>query len=43
MATIIRRNERSWAIDLITKINLIAKKNDLDNQKSRMRKHNLYW
>lgn len=29
MATIIRRNERSWAIDLITKINLIAKKNDL--------------
>ncbi len=29
MATIIRRNERSWAIDLITKINLIAKNNDL--------------
>lgn len=29
MATIIRRNERSWAIDLITKINLITKKNDL--------------
>lgn len=29
MATIIRRNERSWAIDLITKINSIAKNNDL--------------
>jgi methylase of polypeptide subunit release factors len=29
MATIIRRNERSWAIELITKINLIAESNDL--------------
>lgn len=29
MATVIRRNERSWAIDLISKINLIAKNNDL--------------
>ena len=25
MATVVRRNERSWAIDLISKINLIAK------------------
>lgn len=29
MATIIRRNERSWAIDLISKINAIATANDL--------------
>lgn len=29
MATIIRRNERSWAIDLISKINAIATTNDL--------------
>ena len=29
MATVVRRNERSWAIDLISKINLIAKNNDL--------------
>lgn len=29
MATIIRRNERSWAIDLISKINAIATSNDL--------------
>lgn len=28
MATVVRRNERSWAIDLISKINLIAKNND---------------
>lgn len=28
METIVRRNERSWAIDLITKINLIAENND---------------
>lgn len=27
--TIVRRNERSWAIDLISKINGIARKNDL--------------
>lgn len=29
MATVIRRNERSWAIELITKINEIATANDL--------------
>ena len=29
MATIVRRNERSWAIDLISKINIIARDNDL--------------
>ena len=29
MATVIRRNERSWAIELITKINEIANANDL--------------
>lgn len=29
MATIVRKNERSWAIDLISKINIIAQKNDL--------------
>ncbi len=29
MATIIRRNERSWAIELISKINAIATANDL--------------
>ena len=29
MSTVIRRNERSWAIDLISKINFIAQKNDL--------------
>lgn len=29
MATIIRRNERSWAIDIISKINAIAATNDL--------------
>ncbi len=29
MATIIRRNERSWAIELISKINAIASANDL--------------
>jgi len=29
VATIIRRNERSWAIDLISKINAIATTNDL--------------
>ncbi len=29
MTTVVRRNERSWAIDLITKINLIAENNDL--------------
>lgn len=29
MSTIIRRNERSWAIELITKINAIAYSNDL--------------
>ena len=29
MATIIRRNERSWAIELISKINAIATENDL--------------
>lgn len=29
MAAIIRRNERSWAIELITKINIIAHANDL--------------
>lgn len=29
MATIVRKNERSWAIDLISKINIIAKGNDL--------------
>ena len=29
MAAIIRRNERSWAIDLITKINEVANSNDL--------------
>ena len=27
MSTIIRKNERSWAIDLISRINLIAKNN----------------
>ena len=27
--TIVRRNERSWAIELITKINKIAENNDL--------------
>lgn len=27
--TIVRRNERSWAIELITKINMIAENNDL--------------
>lgn len=29
MATVVRRNERSWAIDLISKINSIAEDNDL--------------
>lgn len=29
MTTIIRRNERSWAIELITEINKIVNKNDL--------------
>ena len=29
MATVIRRNERSWAIELISKINAIASANDL--------------
>lgn len=29
MPTIIRRNERSWAIELITEINKIVNKNDL--------------
>ena len=29
MSTIVRKNERSWAIDLISKINIIAKGNDL--------------
>ena len=29
MGTIIRRNERSWAIELISKINAIATANDL--------------
>ena len=29
MATIVRRNERSWAIDLISQINIIARDNDL--------------
>lgn len=29
MATVIRRNERSWAIELITKINEVANANDL--------------
>ena len=29
MGAIVRMNERSWAIDLITKINSIAEKNDL--------------
>lgn len=30
MATVVRRNERSWAIDLISKINLIAKNKQID-------------
>lgn len=29
MSTVIRRNERSWAIELISKINEITKKYDL--------------
>lgn len=29
MPTVIRKNERSWAIELITKINSIANDNDL--------------
>ena len=29
MATVVRRNERSWAIELISKINWIAERNDL--------------
>ena len=29
MATIIRKNERSWAIDIISKINSITARNDL--------------
>lgn len=29
MSTVIRRNERSWAIELISRINMIAKNNDL--------------
>ena len=34
MSTIIRKNERSWAIDLISRINLIAKNNDLAIKKA---------
>jgi methylase of polypeptide subunit release factors/uncharacterized protein YggL (DUF469 family) len=34
MSTMIRKNERSWAIDLISRINLIAKNNDLAIKKA---------
>ena len=34
MTTIVRKNERSWAIDLISKINIIAQKNDLTIKKA---------